>query len=284
MFKGMNIEKFNKYFNNDDDCKNYLYQIKWKNGYVCKKCGGKRHGKGHSSFDTRCFRCHHIESVTANTLFHKIKFPLLKAFGIVFRFAISKNGVSSIEISKTFQINQKTAWLFLHKIRIAVGFNEIETRKKGIKEEHTFIDSVILSQKGSAKNGLQRIYIESIKLTKYNNQRNPPGMMLYKIRNDKKKYNCLLERGRFICQGKDIRLWNFKSWLIGTHHHCSKEFLQAYLDEFLFKINFGKNKECFWHNIIQRMVSSQTNSHQGKGTKLDNRRYPVSSKKANTLE
>ena len=35
MFKGYNIMKFCKTFNTDNDCFNYLTDIKWENGFTC---------------------------------------------------------------------------------------------------------------------------------------------------------------------------------------------------------------------------------------------------------
>jgi hypothetical protein len=44
---------------------------------------------------------------TAGTLFHKVKFPLLKAFYIVYFVATSKKGISSTELSRKLSLRQK---------------------------------------------------------------------------------------------------------------------------------------------------------------------------------
>jgi hypothetical protein len=41
------------------------------------------------------------------TLFHKVKFPLLKAFYIVYFVAASKKGISSTELSRKLGLYQK---------------------------------------------------------------------------------------------------------------------------------------------------------------------------------
>lgn len=255
MFKEMNIQEFNKTFTCEDDCRHYLYQIKWRAGFKCRKCGGKKFGKGHTTFDTRCFKCHYIESVTANTMFHKIKFPLLKAFGIIFRLISSKSGVSSIEIAQTYRINQKTVWLFLHKIRKVMGLSETKSKKRTIRKESVYLDSIVISDKESINNGLQRIRIDVLTQTQSKNKRNLFNLPFYIVRKEKCKYNCRLNKGRFMEDGKDIRLWNFKSWLTGTHHHCSRNFLQAYLNEFFFKLNHREQKNRLLHLIIQCMIT-----------------------------
>ncbi|HEY8661692.1 MAG TPA: transposase, partial [Hanamia sp.] len=43
MFKGLNIIEFSERFATDDDCRKYLSEIKWKNGYQCGKCGHTRY-------------------------------------------------------------------------------------------------------------------------------------------------------------------------------------------------------------------------------------------------
>lgn len=115
MFQGMSIQQFNKFFKDEDDCKQYLFDIKWKDGYKCCKCGGTKSYKGKTRFHLRCQVCMYDESVTANTVFHKLKLPLLKVFGMSFRIAVKKKGMSTTELAKEFGINQKSFWLFKRK-------------------------------------------------------------------------------------------------------------------------------------------------------------------------
>ncbi len=35
IFKGQNLIQFAERFKSDEDCKIYLSEIKWKNGFVC---------------------------------------------------------------------------------------------------------------------------------------------------------------------------------------------------------------------------------------------------------
>lgn len=64
--------------------------------------------------------CQHVESETANTLFHKAKFGLHKAFYVVFEMSTSSKSVSSIQMGKRFDIRQGTAWYFMQKVRRAM--------------------------------------------------------------------------------------------------------------------------------------------------------------------
>ena len=67
-----------------------------------------------------CNRCHHIESPTAGTMFHKVKFGIRKAFTIVFEMSATTKSISSSQMAKRLNIRYNTAWLFMHKVRIAM--------------------------------------------------------------------------------------------------------------------------------------------------------------------
>src|SRR6188768_2380028 len=121
MFNDMSLREFNRRFSSDDDCRQYLFDIKWKNGFCCRKCGHGLAYLGETRFHQRCQSCDYGESVTAATLFHKIKFPLLKAFGIAFAVAVRKKGMSTLELARSFSIRQTTAWLFKRKLQQAMS-------------------------------------------------------------------------------------------------------------------------------------------------------------------
>ena len=59
--------------------------------------------------------------------------------------------------------------------------------------------------------------------------------------------------------GKDfpdmhIHIMNLKSWLRGIHHHCSKERLQGYLDEYHYRYNRRNNMDTIFDLLMKRMV------------------------------
>jgi hypothetical protein len=83
VFKGQNLLEFSKHFKTDDNCKEYLANIKWKNGFECVKCSNKT-SQIRKNFARTCNKCSHTETAPSNTLFHKVKFGLRKAFFICF--------------------------------------------------------------------------------------------------------------------------------------------------------------------------------------------------------
>jgi hypothetical protein len=49
VFRGVNSIKFNQRFKDDNDCLEYLADIKWLNGYKCKRCNNDKFGNGTTS-------------------------------------------------------------------------------------------------------------------------------------------------------------------------------------------------------------------------------------------
>lgn len=119
-FTGMNSIKFNQYFKTDNDCQKYIADIKWEQGYSCKKCGSTKYIKGSRLHNERCLKCKKDESPTAGTMFDKVKFSLLTAMNIVFKIVTKKKGMSTLELSREFELRQKTCWSFKWKIQQAM--------------------------------------------------------------------------------------------------------------------------------------------------------------------
>jgi len=46
MFEGITIQEFRERFQTEDDCLNYLMEIKWGEGYNCPKCDYGEYFKG----------------------------------------------------------------------------------------------------------------------------------------------------------------------------------------------------------------------------------------------
>ena len=60
-----------------------------------------------------------------------------------------------------------------------------------------------------------------------------------------------------------IHIMNIQGWLRGIHHHCSKEHLQGYLDEYHYRYNRRNNMGSIFDLTIKRMV-------EGKPIRLNN--------------
>ena len=123
-FKSLSIFDFQEKFPDESSCYKYLAELKWSSGYKCSKCGNTKCCKGHTEYDKQCTKCAYIESPTAGTLFHLVKFSILKAFWIVYYVSTSKKGIASTELSRKLQLRQKTCWLFKQKVMQAMASSD----------------------------------------------------------------------------------------------------------------------------------------------------------------
>lgn len=53
-----------------------------------------------------------------------------------------------------------------------------------------------------------------------------------------------------------IHVMNIQGWLRGIHHHCSKEHLQGYLDEYHFRFNRRNAMAGTFNILIERMMQA----------------------------
>jgi len=114
------LDEFAFDYSTDDQCRQYLYELKWSRGFTCRKCGHHIAVKGRTWYYKKCQKCKHDESCTANTLFHKVKFPLDKAFWITYQLSILRDEISTMEICRRFDIHQETAWFFKRKVQLSI--------------------------------------------------------------------------------------------------------------------------------------------------------------------
>jgi two-component system, sensor histidine kinase LadS len=92
--KELTQERLALLFKSDEECYRFLAEVKWEDGFVCRKCGNTNHCPGKSPYSRRCTKCKTEESAAAGTIFHNCKFPVSKAFYIAYNVCKGK---------KTFQ-------------------------------------------------------------------------------------------------------------------------------------------------------------------------------------
>lgn len=79
-YKSLSIFDFHTQFPDEESCYKHLATLKWSDGFKCKKCGHEKYCAGVGKYARQCTSCHVSESATSGTLFHKMKFSILKAF------------------------------------------------------------------------------------------------------------------------------------------------------------------------------------------------------------
>jgi hypothetical protein len=108
-----------KRFPDTESCLRFLAELKWKEGFVCKKCGHTNFCKGKSPYSRRCTKCKKEESATAHTVFHRCKIPMTQAFEMAF-LVCNLPEVSSYQISKKMNIRQMTCYNFQKKVKLCM--------------------------------------------------------------------------------------------------------------------------------------------------------------------
>jgi hypothetical protein len=137
---GLGPEQLAEMFQNDEKCLAFLADLKWSNGFVCKKCGNTNSCPGKEPFSRRCTKCKSKESATNGTIFHGVKFPLSKAFYIAYNVCKGQEEISTYEFGRRLALRQMTCWNFKTKIENALG--KIETLSE---KERNSIEKILTS-------------------------------------------------------------------------------------------------------------------------------------------
>lgn len=113
--KELSFEEFCGIYPNEETCVKVIYDLKWSNGFVCKKCNNDKSSITQDWTRKKCSKCSHIESTTAHTLYHHLKFPLNKAFYITY---VEFAGLhfTNEELSQIIDLRKPTVWAFKQKV------------------------------------------------------------------------------------------------------------------------------------------------------------------------
>ncbi|MBK9389512.1 MAG: transposase [Bacteroidetes bacterium] len=123
--KELTQEELELLFISDDECFRFLSEVKWENGFICRKCGNTNHCPGKTPHSRRCTKCKTEESAAAGTIFHNCKFPVHKAFYIAYNVCKGKEDISSYELARRLSLRQMTCWNF--KTRIKNALHQIDS-------------------------------------------------------------------------------------------------------------------------------------------------------------
>jgi len=118
--KELSQERLEELFTSDEKCLEFLADLKWKDGFACRKCGNENYCPGKTPHSRRCTKCKTEESSTAGTIFHNCKFPVSKAFYIAYNVCKGKEDLSTYEYARRLSLRQMTCWNFKTKIQQAL--------------------------------------------------------------------------------------------------------------------------------------------------------------------
>jgi len=127
--QGLSLNEFLNNYGTEEQCLAALEKSRWPAGFICPACENTKHCiVWHSQVKAfQCSSCHTQTSLTAGTIVHSTKLPLLQWFQAMYFFTQSKNNVSALELKRLIGVCYKTASRIKHKIMQVMAEQEQET-------------------------------------------------------------------------------------------------------------------------------------------------------------
>jgi transposase-like protein len=282
--------QFQADFATEEACQKYLTACRWPDGFTCPRCGHERAYELVNQNRRQCVKCRHQVSLTSGTVLHRTKIPLTHWFWAAYLMTTDKRGVSALLLQHQLGLScYETAWMMLHKLRRAMvnavreplhGEVEVDDTWVGgeqaglrgsrqLKNRRAALVLVAVEKRGRASGRVRMKVIPDFKastITQVLTRDVAPGSTIYT--DGLKSFAGLNEAGfKHITRIQPIRsklrkgakpsvpladraIGNLQQWLIGTYHGVSKEQLQSYLDEFVFRHNRRKTPAAAFQTLL----------------------------------
>jgi transposase-like protein len=283
--------EFMELYPTEEACAKAIFEHRWPEGFICARCGSKRAWYLQRRGLYECAHCHYQGSLTAGTIFQASRTDLRKWFFAIWLLASTPKAPSAAELARQLQVTGKTAWLLRRKIQHAMARREGELLLRGIVElDEAFIGGkepgsgrrgrgqphktlVVVAACHRANGGLGAAHLEVIDnakaatlLSVAQGAIRPDASC---VRTDGYRGYARLaasgyeHRARVLASGDDIDEWlpwshivlaNFKRWLLDIFHGVSPAHLQAYLDEFCYRLNRRGQRQDLFRRILNRCL------------------------------
>jgi len=281
--------EFEKMFTTEEQCLDYLKELRFPKGYSCQKCQHNDYWLNNRGIMV-CKSCKNELSITSGTIFHRSKLPLVVIFRALWWMVAQKNGVSAVGIQRVLGLGSyRTAWVWLHKFRrlmvfpgrnklsgkievdeTLVGGKKAGKRGRGAEGKSLVVIAVEIMEKGTGRVRMSLVSDASKKsLGKFINENIEPGSNLITdgwkgyTGISKKGYHHEIEDKTKVLDGEEIlpnvhRIASLlKRWLLGTHqNYIGEEYLSYYLDEYTFRYNRRKSNSrgLLFQRLIEQGV------------------------------
>jgi two-component system, sensor histidine kinase LadS len=114
-FREISLLQLEEVLVDENRCLEFIASEKWRQGFVCRKCGNDNYCNGKKPFSRRCTRCKHEESATSHTIFHGCHLPLRQAFRLAYQVCHDPE-VSTYELARQLNTRQMTCWKLKKKM------------------------------------------------------------------------------------------------------------------------------------------------------------------------
>ena len=286
------IQEFEERFSTEDNCREYLVNLRWPDGFRCPQCQGRKAVRVRATL-FQCCGCRRQTSTTAGTIFQDTRKPLVMWFRAMWYVTSQKNGASAMGLQRVLGLGSyETAWTWLHKLRRAMvrpdrdrlsGWVEVdETMVGGLEEgvagRQTESKVLVIIAAQADGPGIGRIRMRMIddasadSLHPFVQDCIAAGSTIHtdgwqgyagldnkgyrreitRLRGRRKEASQLMPRVHRVAS-------LLKRWLLGTHQGAvARQHLPYYLDEFAFRFNRRKSKSRgkLFFRLMQQAVST----------------------------
>ena len=286
-----NLREFDSQFATERACRDYLFRVRWPEGFRCPRCAGGQYWPVRSVL-LECAECGHQTSVTAGTIFQDTRKPLADWFRAMYWVTTQKNGASALGLQRVLGLGSyKTAWTWLHKLRRAmvrpgrdrltgrvevdetyVGGVEEGTRGRQSERKALIVIAAQEDEPGIGRIRMRRILDASAEsLRPFVKEAIEPGSTVHTdgwlgylpveaagydhevtfLKGNKNTPSELMPRVHLVAA-------LLKRWLMGTHQGAvTQEHLDYYLDEFTFRFNRRRsgNRGKLFYRLAQQAVA-----------------------------
>ena len=280
-------------FPDNKSCEEFLYKIRWDNGFICPKCGTLSKPWHQTHKRLVCTHCRHQTTVTTGTIFDKTRTPLTTWLEVAWHLTTAKNGMSAKTIEKTFGVSYRVAWTMLQRFRVAMvrsqremlsGTVEVDEtqlggvdfggkRGRGSKKSLTVIAVELNEEKYFGRVRMRYIPDASSKTLRSfitdvievgstihtDGWRGYSGLETLNYNHDVTVISTSQDQAHILMPGVHNVAALLKRWLLGTHQGAFSHYhLQAYLEEFTFRFNRrnSKNRGLLFRRLLEQALTT----------------------------
>src|SRR5258705_4568067 len=258
--------EFEARFASEKDCRDYWVQARWSGQPACARCDSRRVWTERDGFLFGRADCGHQTSLTSGTLLEKTRKPFTTWFRAIFEISTRRTGISAKALQRIMGFGSyKTAWAWLHKLRAAMVRSDSEPLGPFVQ-----MDEALVGGKGGPHKQLVLVAAEANGRVRLAHAGNNDAGTLERFADGEIAVDTHVVTGghagysdkslgerthQMAVQTKAERResdavqgchWTvslLKRWLLGTHAGAVRDkYLQAYLDEFVFRHNRRKTK------------------------------------------
>lgn len=138
----MNLLSIFSRFPDQEACIEHLEQVRWGDKPACPHCGslhvarkadGKRVGRWN------CHDCRSSFNVLSKTIFERTQLPLQKWFLAIGLVVNAKKSLSSYQLARDLELNQKSAWYMQTRIRGAMAAAQGDLLQGIVEADETYV-------------------------------------------------------------------------------------------------------------------------------------------------